>query len=139
MSKHKWTVACDFDGVINSYTTKWERADLIPDPPMPGAFEWLTDIVKNFKVVIYSARFTPHDNTEGGWDKAQVALESVRAWFRTHGLPEEVLEQLEFWMDPGKPTALIYIDDRGYRFKGRFPSRSDIHLLRPWKVTDGRE
>ena len=37
----KFTVAVDFDGVIHSYTTLWFTASVIPDPPVPGAIEWL--------------------------------------------------------------------------------------------------
>ena len=31
-----------------------------------------------------------------------------------------------------KPPALIYLDDRGWRFDGRFPSKDEIHAARPW-------
>lgn len=137
----KWTIAVDFDGVIHQYTTKqkgeWDPL-YIPDPPMPGAFDWLKGMVKHFKVVIYSARFTPRGNTEADWAEAVDAKEAVRGWMLKYGLQAMVLHQLEFWMSPGKPTALVYIDDRGFRFEGTFPTKNQIHQLKPWKATDGR-
>ena len=136
----KWTIACDFDGVIHQYTTKqkgeWDPL-YIPDPIMPGAVEWLTEMVQKFKVVIYSARFTPHGNTEADWVAACQAMEEVKVWMLGQGVPLDVMTKLHFWMEPGKPTALVYIDDRGFRFEGVFPSKEQIHQLRPWKVNDG--
>jgi len=31
----------DFDGVIHSYSSGWKGADVIPDPPVPGAFDFI--------------------------------------------------------------------------------------------------
>ena len=127
----KWSIAVDFDGVIHQYTSKWTRPGDIKDPPMPGAFEWLERMVKYFKVVIYSSRITPHDDqpatdTEG--------LLAVVAWFQEHELPQKVLDKLELWVGKGKPTALIYIDDRAFRFWGDFPTKGEINQLKPWKI-----
>lgn len=133
----KYTIACDFDGVLHTYTTSWRGPHIISDPPMPGAFEWLQEMVKSFRVVIYSARFTPRGNTEGDWGDAVAAREGVKRWMMRHGLPVEIISKLEFWMQVGKPTALVYIDDRAFRFEGVFPTKDQIHQLRPWKVTDG--
>lgn len=140
MAWKKYSIAVDFDGVIHQYTTKqqgeWDP-EYIPDPPMPGAFEWLTQMVRHFKVVIYSARLTPRDNTEAGWAAAIDARDAVTSWMMKHGLQVEVIRSLEFWQSAGKPTALIYIDDRGFRFEGTFPTKEQIHRLRPWKVNGG--
>lgn len=133
----KYSIAVDFDGVIHSYTSPWVSAELIPDAPIPGAIAWLSEMVRHFNVIIFSARLTPHDNTEAGWAKAQDAKGAMLAWFRSHGMTPAVLGQLELWDKPGKPTALVYIDDRAYRFEGEFPSKDTIHRLRPWKVTNG--
>ena len=134
MSK-KWSIAVDFDGVIHQYVSKWTKATEISDPPMPGAFEWLQEMVKHFDVVIFSARLTPHPKGDGtlDWETANKAKEMMRVWFRNHGMPEHAIDELVFWQQPGKPTALVYIDDRGFRFEGTFPSKKQIHQLRPWK------
>lgn len=136
MSK-KWSIAVDFDGVIHQYTSKFDINHL--DPPMPGAFEWLEEMTKHFKVVIYSCRFSPKANSEDevsgrAWHFANKALDLAEGWFLEHGLPKEVYDQLVFWQNPGKPTALVYVDDRAFRFEGTFPTRHEIHKLRPWKI-----
>lgn len=135
MSEPKYSIAVDFDGVIHQYTSPWTDVREINDPPMPGAFEWLEEMTKHFKVIIHTCRVTPRDNTEAGWAMSSVVVKRIAHWMREHGLPADVLAKLEFWRKPGKPTALVYIDDRGFRFEGEFPSKNDIHrVLRPWKL-----
>ena len=117
MSAKRYTIAVDFDGVIHSYTSPWEAAHIIPDPPVAGAIDWLNEISQHFNVVIFTTR---GDTTRG-----QIA---VRKWLERHG----------FMCPPGmeitavKPAALVYIDDRAWRFEGRFPARQEIHDARPW-------
>lgn len=137
MPPKKWTIAVDFDGVLHQYTSKFDINLL--DPPMPGAFEWLTALVKDFKVIIHSCRFSPKASADGeissrAWYFAEKAQDSAAAWFKEHGLPKEVYDQLVFWQNTGKPTALIYVDDRAFRFEGHFPTKNEIHQLRPWKL-----
>lgn len=121
MSKPKWeryTVAVDFDGVIHSYTTPWERADIIPDPPVEGAIEWLLEIAKKFQVVIFTTRAA---TTAGRL--------AVLGWLRMRGVHVQEDE-----ITSEKPAALIYLDDRAWRFEGpgTFPSAEQIHAARPW-------
>lgn len=136
----KYSIAVDFDGVLHQYINGWVDPWTINDPPMPGAFDWLTQMVERFNVYIYSARFTIHTGpgSFGGgnknWLEVLKAIAEVKAWMLKHGLPQEIIDRLYFWHHHGKPTALVYIDDRGYRFKGHFPSVKEIHQdLRPWK------
>jgi predicted phosphatase len=51
-------------------------------------------------------------------------------WFVQHGMTPQVLDHLEF--PTHKPGAVIYIDDRGYHFRGIFPHVSYIQEWRPW-------
>ena len=46
----------DFDGVIHSFSSGWKGADVIPDPPVPGAIEFICDALAHFDVAIYSSR-----------------------------------------------------------------------------------
>jgi hypothetical protein len=145
---NKYTICIDFDGVIHQYTTKWADALTISDPPMPGAFEFLTTMVRHFVVVIHTSRLKqlnedPHfDDPFPPQDQERVleVKRAMRAWFRKHGLDEDVMNQLVFWTMPGKPTGLIYLDDRAVRFEGRFPTKDEIHqALRPWKFGETPE
>ena len=115
----KYTVAVDFDGVIHSYSTPWVAAHIINDPPVPGAIEWLNEIGKKFKVVI----FTTRGATEAGREAVRNYLEGYG--LETNGKPIHVTHE--------KVAALIYVDDRGYRFDGtNFPTAEQIHKMLPW-------
>ena len=97
---------------------------------------WMT---RHFTVVIHSCRLTPHGSERESTRRVEMAKARIATekWFLEYGLPKEVLNELEFWQKPGKPTALVYIDDRGFRFEGTFPSKKQIHQLRPWKYKEG--
>lgn len=109
-------IAVDFDGVIHSYSSPWEGPTVIPDDPVPGAIEWLNSLGDEFKLCILTTRA----ETEGG--RAAVTL-----WLHAHGLsvPFEVTCQ--------KLPALMYIDDRAWRFTGaNFPSVQEIYAAKSW-------
>ena len=112
----KYTVAVDCDGVLHSYTSGWCGADSLPDPPVPGAIEWLNEITEKFDVVIHTTR----GDQPGGND-------AVIAYLREHGYTGAALK-----VTSHKVPALIYIDDRGWRFEGTFPTAEEIHQARPW-------
>jgi len=132
MSK-KPTIAVDFDGVIHQYVSKWTNSAEILDPPVPGAFAWLTKISEDFQVVIWTSRLTCDEDTETGWAEVKRAERAIQKWFVDNGLSEDLMASFEYWTSPGKPHALIYIDDRGFRFEGRFPHKGDI-FKRPHKT-----
>jgi hypothetical protein len=123
----RYTIAVDFDGVINSYASSWTGARSFPDPPVRGAIEWLHKMVQKFDVIILSTRARHFG-----------AKRAMRLWLRRHA-------GNLYWETPGfvgiesvritdrKPPALVYIDDRAWRFDGEgFPSADLIHRLRPW-------
>jgi hypothetical protein len=114
------TLSVDFDGVIHSFTSGWQGYEVIADPPVPGAFEWLTAMNdQGFEVCIFSARsYQP----EG--------LEAMREWFQYHGLAQETMAALEF--PTYKPAAFLTIDDRALCFDGTFPTAEAIRAFRPW-------
>ena len=37
----------DFDGVVHSYLSGWKGPWSIPDPPMPGILDFITDAMLN--------------------------------------------------------------------------------------------
>lgn len=128
----RYRIAVDFDGVIHQYTSPWQGAATIPDPPVPGAIEWAFEMIqKFFDIAITSTR-----NHQAGGIKA------MREWLRRHALNRTCwrsnplygyrgLEEITFPIE--KPAALVYLDDRAMRFDGEhWPTASEIHAARPW-------
>ncbi len=116
-------ICVDFDGVIHEYKTEWQGHTVIPDKPIPGAFEFLTEMVKHFDVNILSTRNEDPD-----------APEAMRVWFGEFGLAEEVIKKISF--PKGKIRATLYIDDRGFHFEGKFPSLEFIKNFKTWHKRD---
>lgn len=114
----RWTVAVDCDGVLHSYTSGWQGADVLSDPPVEGAIEWLNEIVGHFTVVVLTTR----GDQPGG-------NEAVMAYLREHGYSGP-----DLLITSKKVPALVYVDDRGWRFTGpgSFPTADDVHRARPW-------
>jgi len=115
----RYTIAVDFDGVLHSYSSPWVDEQTIPDPPVPGAIEWLAQMYDKFTVVIFTTRGR---TTEG--------QQAVHAWLIKHGLDPRIA--LDLAVDWKKPPALVYLDDRAMRFEGTFPTAQQIHAARPW-------
>jgi hypothetical protein len=123
----KKSLCIDFDGVIHSYTSGWQGVDVITDPPVPGALEWLRDMCEEFEVHIFSSR----SHQDGG-------LRAIRGYLRVQlenmfGEEEgdRIMACLSF--PEKKPPAVLYIDDRGWQFNGRnFPSAEQVHEFQPW-------
>lgn len=125
--KKRYTVCVDFDGVLHAYTTPWINAHTIPDPPVPGAIEWLFQTIQDFDVVIFSTRA-----------KTRHGQRAMRRWLKKHAgniyypAPGSLgIEDVKISYE--KLPALVYIDDRAYRFEGsNWPSRDDIYSAIPW-------
>lgn len=118
MADYKPTIVLDFDGVIHSYTSGWKGADVIPDPPVEGAFDFLEQALTRFNVAIFSSR----THQDGG-------VAAMQEWFRRHGFP--LASRLEF--PDHKPPALVTIDDRAIRFTGVFPSIGEVATFKTWQ------
>lgn len=108
-------VIFDFDGVIHSYTSGWKGAAIIPDPPVPGIKEAISEIRKRYRVVVVSSRCYQ----EGG-------IEAIKEWLHEHGIEvDEVTGE--------KPPAVVSIDDRAITFDGKPESLlSTIDNFTPW-------
>lgn len=114
-------LSLDFDGVVHSYESGWAGdATIIPDPPVDGALEFIAEAVeRGYEVCVFSTR----SHVEG-------AREAMRSWMVTHGMAPEVAEAVVF--PTKKPNAILLIDDRGFHFKGRFPTFDYIDGFKPW-------
>ena len=121
----KQTIICDFDGVIHSYTSGWKGADVIPDPPVIGAIEWLTDMAHDFKIAILSSRSCQ----DGG-------IDAMRKYVLANGVDPEHIRKKNIFFPTEKVPAIMSIDDRGFRFNGTFPSKLEIENFIPWYKGD---
>lgn len=109
------TVSLDFDGVIHKYRQGYKDGSIYDDP-IPGAEEYMKDcITKQHSVFIMSTR-NPQQILE--WCEKQFPDLKFQL------IPQGTV----FWNKKGvigitntKLAAHIYIDDRGFKFEGRFP------------------
>lgn len=115
----------DFDGVIHSYTSGWKGARNIPDPPVPGALDFMGEaLAAGWDVVVHSSRARYF----GG-------ISAMRAWLRKHAGSQwdcmgASLCDVRFvrW----KPPALVTLDDRALLFKGIWPDLDELKVFKPW-------
>jgi len=122
----------DFDGVIHSYTSGWQGADVIPDDVTPGFFEWMDEAAQHFDIQIFSSR----SNQSGGIEAMQAWLVEQRRKWRTAGgtSPIEGGTKATVTFPTEKPPALITIDDRALTFTGDWADFSIERLkkFKPW-------
>ena len=112
----------DFDGVLHSYASGWKGAGIIPDPPVPGAIDFLREAVKHFRVAIFSSR----SHQPGG-------LEAMQNWLIYHseiGFRDAIFPEIEWPTE--KPAAFITLDDRAITFTGEWPSIDSLLAFKPW-------
>jgi hypothetical protein len=140
MSNHKKILCLDFDGVIHSYTSGWRGPRNIPDPPVPGAIEFIDKFIMEYcdcpdsicamappgewELHIYSSR-----------SRYWFAKRAMRRWLVKHGLDRRFFEVIKF--PTRKPPATLLIDDRALTFVGIFPAFESILEFKPWNVRRG--
>ena len=118
----------DFDGVIHSYTSGWQGDTVIPDPVVPGFFEWAEQAAKQFKLVIYSSRSKNPDAITA----MQLWLYAQRKQWRAAGGMHETDEPLSFEFASEKPAAFVTLDDRAITFTGAWPDVATLRAFKPW-------
>jgi hypothetical protein len=110
----KPTLLLDFDGVLHSYTSGWVCDEEIPDPPVPGAVEFVTEALERFEVVVHSGRC-----------KSPEGIAAIEAWLAKWGFPP--IPVLDY-----KPAAFLSIDDRAICFTGTWPDVAQLTQFKPW-------
>lgn len=116
----KKTICLDFDGVIHNYTSGWHGHSIIKDGAVEGSMEAIREYLKDFKVYIFSTRA---DKSEG--------VEAIKRFLLYNGLDSSEIDKITITAGP-KPKAVMYIDDRGFTFKGTFPTNGFIKNFKPW-------
>lgn len=134
MNKSNPIVLVDFDGVIHSYVSGWKGADVIPDPPVPGAIDWIMNHLPTPEpicamappyvgpeVQIYSSR----SSQRGG-------IKAMQKWLTENGLPKVYITEGILKFPTKKNAAFLTIDDRALCFDGRFPTTEEMLSFKPW-------
>jgi len=107
LEKSKKVIAIDFDGVIHNDNLGYNDGTIYGEP-IEGSIESIKRLSENYILKIYSCKSNPQrplindkTGTELIWD-----------WLENQGIKECIDDVV--W---GKPNAVIYIDDKGYRFE----------------------
>lgn len=130
MDKFRKMVCVDFDGVLHSYSSGWQGADLIPDKPVPGAMGWLKKLVQEtpYDVGIFSARATQDRGAEA--IKDWLYKELLKVCF-SDDEAIEIADSIKI-LHHKPPEGFIFIDDRAFHFQGKFPSLGYLETFTPW-------
>lgn len=118
----------DFDGVLHSYASGWQGADVIPDPPVPGAMEFLERARAKFTLAIYSSRSSQPNGILAM--RTWLQLQLGRYCQGEEALAEEIFAAIE-WPEH-KPAAFLTIDDRALTFDGKWPDVDTLLEFKPW-------
>lgn len=132
----------DFDGVLHSYTSGWKGPRTIPDPPVPGAIDWLRSLLTDsdyvcamaprywdFDVQIYSSR-------SRYWGGRRAMKRWLGREFEKAGYYWRLIELIKF--PTKKPPAFLTIDDRAVCFDGQFPDPKTLIAFKPWCQVGGK-
>jgi hypothetical protein len=133
MAHNKPILCVDFDGVVHSYSSGWQGATTISDPPVPDALRWLWKATEFWNVQIYSSR-----------SKDPEARRAMRVWMADHSTGEfghdhpmashneDIDYPITFAYE--KPSAFLTIDDRAVCFEGDWSELDPCALLsfKPW-------
>ena len=99
-------IAIDFDGVIHT-NSKGFFDGTVYDKPMEGVKEALEQLSEKYKIIIFTCKVKPDRPLING----KTGKELIETWLSKHGLLHYISE-----ITCEKPRALLYIDDKGYRF-----------------------
>lgn len=125
----------DFDGVIHSYTSGWDGADVISDPPVPGALQFIVAAMEHFTVAIYSSR-----SGQKGGIAAMVQWLGYWSVDKEYGMPGDfdhgTWGALQWPIS--KPSAFVTLDDRAITFNGTWPDLEVLKQFQPWNKRHAR-
>jgi hypothetical protein len=133
MAKSKRILCVDFDGVLHSYISPWRGPAHIPDPPVPGAIDFLRAASERYTVCVFSSRSQSLGGIDAmkswlsGWARVENA-ERIRNGDAVQSM--DWISEIEW--PTAKPSAYLSIDDRAYCFQGTWPTLEEIDGFVPW-------
>lgn len=99
-------IGIDFDGVIHNDNKGFHDGTIYGDA-IEGALESIKELSKKYNIIVFTAKAKPDRPLING----KSGIELVREWLKKNGIEKYVKE-----ITAEKPRAIIYIDDKGYRF-----------------------
>ena len=106
----KKTILIDLDGVLNTYTGKYDENYI--EPIADGAFEFIQNLSRNYKIIIFTSR----------------NLLMASKWIIENGL-EKYIENVTNTKEP----AYLIIDDRCINFNGDYKDLQEkIENFKVW-------
>ena len=148
----------DFDGVIHSYTTRWQGAHIISDAHVPGVGRYIIHALTSMDVAIYSSRSRSLRGRRAMKRYVRTIMEetipvyqgeAIDAWAAIKGkvnlnseaiyadvtgvdLVSDIVDVIQWpWF---KPSAFITIDDRALTFNGKWDDpKYDPDVLKEFK------
>lgn len=143
----------DFDGVLHSYSSGWKGARRIPDPPVPGALEFVVGALDRFQVAILSSRShqwfgrfamrrwlgrnlvaaagNDYSDTPEWWRDRIAQTAFADPWDdEVRHAASLVVREIQWPLH--KPPAMVTIDDRAITFNGTWPELDWLREFQPW-------
>lgn len=133
-------VLVDFDGVIHSYTSGWKGADVVPDPPVPGAIDWIMDHLPTPEPICPMAQpyVGPEVQIYSSRSSQRGGISVMKDWLIKHGLHKAYITEGILKFPTEKNAAFLTIDDRAICFDGRFPTTQEMLSFKPWNKRNGQ-
>ena len=134
--KGKPILSVDFDGVLHSYTSGWKGPRCIPDPPVPGAMEWL-------RMLIPCPEHQSAMHEDSGPFLVCIFSSRSRYWGGRKAMREWLIDHLDYGrvgymrFPRTKPPSVLSIDDRAFQFCGEFPLIPKLLEFKPYYKAGG--
>jgi hypothetical protein len=104
--ENKSQIAIDFDGVIHK-NSKGFFDGTVYDEPIEGSLDSIKKISQNFDIIIFTAKASKDRPLING----KTGKEHVVDWLKENGFYQYIKNVVI-----EKPRAILYIDDKGYKF-----------------------
>jgi hypothetical protein len=62
--------------------------------------------------------------------------EALKEWFLKNGMDEKTVNKIS--ISATKPLAFLFIDDRSWKFNGKFPRIDDLLTFKAWYESPGK-
>lgn len=112
----KQIISFDFDGVIHSYKSGWQGAEVIPDPIVPGIDKVINDLREaGYYIVVVTTRCS-----------SSAARAAIRKYLEDNNIQVDGITSI-------KEPCLVHIDDRTICFNGQTDGLVEqIKNFKPW-------